>query len=124
MKDVTLKHRRGEFTLDAAFDLHGARVTALFGPSGAGKSTVISAIAGLFRPDFGRITIAGQKLLDTESGKFLPPRARRIGVLFQDLRLFPHLSVAANLMYGRRRAFPLCGHGTLRPRLPIRPPGL
>ena len=112
MKDVTLRHRRGEFILDAAFDLHGARVTALFGPSGAGKSTVIAGIVGLFRADFGHITIAGQTFLDTESGKFVPPRERRIGVMFQDLRLFPHLSVEANLMYGGRRATPRPKHGT------------
>jgi molybdate transport system ATP-binding protein len=106
MKDVTLQHRRGGFSIDAAFDLHGSRVTALFGPSGAGKSTIIAAIAGLFRPDFGQITIADQTLLDTATGKSLPPRARRIGVMFQDLRLFPHLSAEANLLYGWRRTTP------------------
>ncbi len=106
MKDVTLKHRRGGFSIDAAFDLHGSRVTALFGPSGAGKSTIIGAIAGLFRPDFGHVTIADQTLLDTATGKCLPPQSRGIGVMFQDLRLFPHLSVEANLLYGWRRATP------------------
>lgn len=104
MKDVTLKHRRAGFALEAEFDLHGARVTALFGPSGAGKSTIIAAIAGLFRPEFGRITIAGETVFDSQSGLFVPPRERRIGVMFQDLRLFPHLSVEANLLYGWRRA--------------------
>ena len=103
MKDVTLKHRRAGFALEAEFDLHGARVTALFGPSGAGKSTIIAAIAGLLRPDKGRITIAGETVFDSQNGVFMPPRARRIGVMFQDLRLFPHLSVEANLFYGWRR---------------------
>lgn len=104
MKDVTLEHRRAGFALEAEFDLHGARVTALFGPSGAGKSTIIAAIAGLFRPDRGRITIDGETVFDSQSGIFVPPRERRIGVMFQDLRLFPHLSVEANLLYGWRRA--------------------
>lgn len=104
MKDVMLKHRRAGFALDSEFDLHGARVTALFGPSGAGKSTIIAAIAGLLRPDQGRITIAGETVFDSQSGIFVPPRARRIGVMFQDLRLFPHLSVEANLFYGWRRS--------------------
>ncbi len=104
MKDVSLKHRRAGFALEAEFDLHGARVTALFGPSGAGKSTIIAAIAGLLRPDQGRITIAGETVFDSQSGIFVPPRERRIGVMFQDLRLFPHLSVESNLFYGWRRA--------------------
>ena len=106
MKDVTLTHRQGGFAIDAGFDLHGARVTALFGPSGAGKSTIIAAIAGLFRPDSGRICIAGKTLVDTQTGIFLPPHVRGIGVMFQDLRLFPHLSVESNLLYGWRRASP------------------
>ncbi|HEX5280037.1 MAG TPA: molybdenum ABC transporter ATP-binding protein [Micropepsaceae bacterium] len=104
MKDITLKHRRAGFALDAEFALAGARVTALFGPSGAGKSTIIAAIAGLIRPEFGRITIAGECVFDSQSGIFVQPRARRIGVMFQDLRLFPHLSVEDNLFYGWRRA--------------------
>jgi molybdate transport system ATP-binding protein len=103
MNDVALKHRRGAFLLDVSFSLADARVTALFGPSGAGKSTVIAALAGLFRPEFGRLVIGGETLLDTTRGIFVPPAARRIGVMFQDLRLFPHLSVNANLFYGWRR---------------------
>jgi len=102
---VQLRHRLGEFVLDAAFEFGGTPcVTALFGPSGAGKSTVINAIAGLLRPEAGRIAINGETLLDTERGIFVPPRARRIGVVFQDARLFPHMSVHANLLYGWRRA--------------------
>jgi len=105
MSAVQLRHRLGSFQLDAAFEF-GAEsgVSALFGPSGAGKSTIINAIAGLIAPEFGRIAINGETLLDTERGVALSARARRIGVVFQDTRLFPHLDVHANLLYGWRRA--------------------
>jgi molybdate transport system ATP-binding protein len=102
---VTLRHRLGAFTLDAAFEFGETPcVTALFGPSGAGKSTVLAAIAGLFRPQIGRIAIAGETLFDSERAIFVPARERRIGIVFQDARLFPHMSVHANLLYGWRRA--------------------
>ena len=102
---VTLQHRLGDFTLDAAFEFGGtACVTALFGPSGAGKSTVLAAIAGLFHPQSGCIAIAGETLFDSERGIFVPARERRVGIVFQDARLFPHMSVHANLLYGWRRA--------------------
>ncbi len=102
---VTLRHRLGDFTLDAAFEFgESPCVTALFGPSGAGKSTVIAALAGLFRPQSGRIAIAGETLFDSERGIFVPARERRVGIVFQDTRLFPHMSVHANLLYGWRRA--------------------
>ena len=102
---VTLQHRLGDFLLDAAFEFGGtACVTALFGPSGAGKSTVIAAIAGLFHPQSGCITIAGETLFDSERKIFVPARERRVGIVFQDTRLFPHMSVHANLLYGWRRA--------------------
>ena len=112
MSDIALQHRRGSFSLDVRFDLAGARVTALFGPSGAGKSTVLAAIAGLIRPDFGHIAIDGEVLLDTKRGRCLTPVQRRIGMMFQDLRLFPHLGVEANLFYGLRRANPRPGRET------------
>lgn len=101
---VQLRHSLGAFKLDAAFEF-GAQpgVTALFGPSGAGKSTVINAIAGLIEPAFGRIVFSGETLLDTERGLSVPARSRRIGVVFQDSRLFPHLTVRANLLYGWHR---------------------
>jgi molybdate transport system ATP-binding protein len=102
---VTLQHRLGDFTLDAAFEFgETACVTALFGPSGAGKSTVLAAIAGLFHPQSGRIVIAGETLFDSERSIFLPARERRVGIVFQDTRLFPHMSVNANLLYGWHRA--------------------
>jgi molybdate transport system ATP-binding protein len=106
MPDVALRHRFGRdgFALDVAFAAPEAGVTALFGPSGCGKSTVLAAVAGLLRPDAGRIVVAGTTLLDTAAGQCVPPQRRRCGVVFQDARLFPHLSVATNLRYGLRRA--------------------
>jgi molybdate transport system ATP-binding protein len=95
------KRARGDFTLNAAFEA-GEGVTALFGPSGSGKSTIIRLIAGLEKPDSGRITASGETLLDTDRGIDVPPERRRVGVVFQDSLLFPHLSVRANLVYGER----------------------
>src|SRR5688500_15901240 len=101
--DVVLQHRLGTFRLDASFQFSAPGVTALFGPSGAGKSTIIHAIAGLLRPEAGRIVIDGETLLDTDKGIFVPAQQRRIGVVFQDARLFPHLTVKGNLLYGWQR---------------------
>jgi molybdate transport system ATP-binding protein len=98
--EVALRHRFGRFDLDVAFQAP-AGVTALFGPSGAGKSTLVNAVAGLLRPDSGRIAVDGWTLLDTASGCWLPPHRRRVGYVFQEGRLFPHLNVRQNLRYGR-----------------------
>ena len=76
-------------------------MTALFGRSGAGKTTLIDIVGGLVRPDRGRVAVDGQVLVDTERGIFVPSHHRRIGYVFQDSRLFPHLSVRRNLLYGR-----------------------
>jgi molybdate transport system ATP-binding protein len=100
--EVSLRHRTGAFELDAAFATHG-KVTALFGPSGAGKSTIVAAIAGLLRPKRGRIALDGRVLTDLP-GLFVPAERRRIGVVFQDARLFPRMSVRDNLLFGWRRA--------------------
>ena len=97
---VRLHHRFPGFTLDAAFDAP-AGVTALFGRSGSGKTSVINAVAGLLRPGEGRITLNDRLLLDTATRHSLPPHRRRIGYVFQDARLFPHLTVRQNLLYGR-----------------------
>ncbi|MEA5163172.1 molybdate transport system ATP-binding protein [[Luteovulum] sphaeroides subsp. megalophilum] len=97
---VALQHRFGEFALDTAFEAP-AGVTALFGHSGSGKTTVVNAVAGLLRPDRGRVLAQGERLLDTEAGLWLPPHRRRVGYVFQDARLLPHLSVRQNLLYGR-----------------------
>ena len=91
----------GDTTIEAAFHSEGG-VTALFGPSGAGKTSIINMIAGLLRPDRGRIEVDGETLDDTAQRLHIPAHRRRIGYVFQDARLFPHLSVAQNLDYGRR----------------------
>jgi len=107
MLQVALRHRyagRHGFALDAGFDMPEAGVTALFGASGCGKSTILAAVAGLLRPQEGRVALDGTVLLDTARGICLPPEARRCGVVFQDARLFPHLSVETNLRYGLKRA--------------------
>src|SRR5262249_8340189 len=85
----------------AKFESQG-RVTGLFGASGAGKSSLINMIAGLLRPDRGVIALDGETLDDTSTGTHVPPHRRRIGYVFQDARLFPHLDVRPNLDYGRR----------------------
>ncbi len=96
--DVALK--LGAFDLDVAF-ASDAGITALFGRSGAGKSMTISLIAGLARPDRGCIVLDDRVLVDTAQAIFLPAHRRRIGLVFQDARLFPHLSVRQNLLFGR-----------------------
>ncbi|MCJ2035955.1 molybdenum ABC transporter ATP-binding protein [Methylobacterium sp. J-068] len=100
---VAVEHRQGAFRLDAAFETPGG-VTALFGRSGSGKTTLVNLIGGLIRPDRGRIVLDGETLVDTGARRFVPPHRRRIGYVFQDSRLFPHLSVRANLLFGRRLA--------------------
>jgi molybdate transport system ATP-binding protein len=101
--DLALQHRLGAFALDVDFRVERPGITALFGPSGAGKTTIVNAIAGLFRPARGRIAIDGDVLFDSAIGASVPARQRRIGYVFQDARLFPHLSVRDNLLFGARR---------------------
>ncbi|OSP56124.1 molybdenum ABC transporter ATP-binding protein [Pseudoruegeria sp. SK021] len=96
---VQLTHHFDDFTLDVAFDT-ASGVTALFGPSGSGKTTIVNAVAGLLRPDRGRVALNGVPLFDTDTGHWTPPHRRRIGYVFQDGRLFPHLTVRQNLRYG------------------------
>ena len=98
--DVVAQTQLGDFRLDASFKSDG-RVTAIFGPSGSGKTSVLNVIAGLLRPERGRVAVDGAVLTDSEAGVFLPPHRRRVGYVFQDGRLFPNLSVKANLLYGR-----------------------
>lgn len=104
MLDVAVQHRFPGFVLDAAFTVPASGVAALFGPSGCGKSTILAAVAGLLRPDGGRVILNGQTLFDGAQRRMVPPERRRCGVVFQDSRLFPHLSVETNLRYGLRRA--------------------
>lgn len=99
MLEIELHHGFGAFTLDVGFDAPPG-VTVLFGRSGSGKSTIVNAVAGLLRPDRGRIVAGGRVLLDRAAGVNLPPHRRRLGTVFQEGRLFPHLSVRQNLAYG------------------------
>ena len=101
MLKVDVTKQLGEFSLEAAFESEG-RVTGLFGASGAGKTTLVNMIAGLLRPDRGTIAIDGETVDDTAQGIHVPIWRRRIGYVFQDARLFPHLDVRQNLDYGRR----------------------
>ena len=99
---VRIKRVQGAFALDVCFTGLNSGITALFGPSGAGKTSVINMIAGLVRPDSGHISVGGRVLYDSEQGIAVPPEKRRIGYIFQESRLFPHLSVRSNLTYGMR----------------------
>jgi molybdate transport system ATP-binding protein len=101
MLRVDIAKQLGEFSLEAAFTSEG-RVTGLFGASGAGKSSLINIIAGLLKPDRGVVILDGETLDDTSAHVHVPPHRRRIGYVFQDARLFPHLDVRQNLDYGRR----------------------
>ncbi|MDH2385766.1 molybdenum ABC transporter ATP-binding protein [Bradyrhizobium sp. CER78] len=101
MLRVDITKQLGEFSLAASFTSEG-RVTGLFGASGSGKTSLINTIAGLLRPDRGTIVIDGETVDDTAAGIHVPTWRRRIGYVFQDARLFPHLDIRQNLDYGRR----------------------
>jgi molybdate transport system ATP-binding protein len=103
--EVDVRHRLRWFDLSVEVAA-GRETLALVGPSGAGKTTVLRAIAGLMRPDRGRITVEGKAVLDTESGIDLPPESRGVGLVFQEGALFPHLTVAGNVAYGLRGRLP------------------
>jgi molybdate transport system ATP-binding protein len=99
MLEIDLHLRAGDFELDVQCSLPGP-ATGIFGPSGAGKTTILHCLAGLTMPESGRIVLDGEVLFDSHRGIFVPPNKRRIGVVFQDIRLFPHYSVRGNLQYG------------------------
>lgn len=98
--EVDVFLRLGDFALDACFSTDRG-LTALFGPSGSGKTTLVNIIGGLLRPERGRVVVNGRVLVDTAQGVFIPKHRRRIGYIFQEPRLFPHLTVRQNLLYGR-----------------------
>lgn len=106
MLDISLRRVQGNFTVDMDFISKGTGVTALFGHSGSGKTSVINMIAGLIRPDKGHIVVNGRCVFDGEKGINIPPELRRFGYVFQDGRLFPHMSVQGNLVYGMKRVPP------------------
>ena len=124
--EVAVRKRLGALALNVEFAAE-APVVGLFGRSGSGKSSVVNAIAGLLRPDSGRIAIDGQVLFDASRGVNLAPEKRRIGYVFQDGLLFPHMSVRRNLLYGASRAgeitfdavVALLGLGALLERRPL-----
>ncbi len=101
MLAVDIEKRLGEFEIKVAFESQGS-VTALFGSSGSGKTSIVNMVAGLVKPDRGRIALDDTVLFDSTTRVNVPMHRRRIGYVFQEGRLFPHLSVAANLDYGRR----------------------
>lgn len=98
--DVSVRHRLDAFSLDIAFSTDGG-ITALFGRSGSGKTSLIRVLAGLIHPDEGHVRLDDETILDTASRTFTPPHRRRFGTVFQEGRLFPHLTVRQNLLYGR-----------------------
>jgi molybdate transport system ATP-binding protein len=101
---VAAARKLGSFALNVAFELPTPGVAALFGPSGCGKTTVVNVIAGLLAPDAGEVALDETVLLDTRRGIDIPAEQRRIGYVFQDARLFPHLNVGSNLKFALRRA--------------------
>lgn len=120
--EIRVQKRLGDVALDVDLATDAA-IAALFAPSGAGKTSLLNMVAGLLRPDKGRIAIAGETLFDSACGIDLPPERRRIGYVFQDRRLFPHLTVRANLLYARPDAelgptLDLLGIGHLLGRYP------
>jgi molybdate transport system ATP-binding protein len=106
--EIRVRRSFGAATVEADIET-GAQALALVGPSGGGKTTLLNMIAGLERPDEGRIAIAGTTLFDSAEGVNLSPAARRIGYVFQEPRLFPHYTVAANLRYARASGEALIG---------------
>lgn len=124
MLDLAIRTTVGAFALDATLAAPGG-VTALFGPSGAGKTSVIRAVAGLLRPAAGHIRLGERVVFDAARGINLPTAERRIGYVFQEPRLFPHMRVAENLRYGgTHRIAALIDLLDLRPLLDRRPAGL
>src|SRR3954447_1038815 len=101
MLAVDVERQLGEFRVGAKFDAPDG-VTALFGPSGSGKTSIVNMIAGLITPDRGRVMCNETLLFDSSGGVNQPTHQRHIGYVFQDGRLFPHMTVAQNLDYGRR----------------------
>ena len=104
MLELQVRKKLGRFAIDAEVACETGGIVALFGRSGAGKTSLVNMLAGLLRPDAGRIAVNGGVLFDAERGIDLPPERRRLGYVFQEGRLFPHLSVRGNLTYGLKRA--------------------
>src|SRR6185312_11215447 len=99
--ELRVRHRLRRFELDARLSV-GNEVLALVGPSRAGKSSMLRVVAGLLRPDEGSVSLSGRVLLDRGKGVDRPPQDRRVGVVFQEGALFPHMGVTGNVAYGLR----------------------
>ncbi|GBU13657.1 molybdate ABC transporter ATPase [Enterobacterales bacterium] len=127
MLELDFSQQLGDLTLQVSQSLPAQGITAIFGLSGAGKTSLINAIGGLTRPDFGRIALNDRVLSDAEQNIFLPPEKRRVGYVFQDARLFPHYRVQGNLQYGMAASMrgqfdnivALLGIGPLLSRFPL-----
>lgn len=102
MLELKVLKKLGAFVIDVAFSTGDSGITAVFGPSGAGKTSIINMVAGLLKPDEGKIYLNDEPLFDSEKAINVPPNRRRLGYIFQDGRLFPHLSVKSNLTYGMK----------------------
>ena len=102
MLQVSIQKQLEAFALQVSFVLASRGITVLWGASGSGKTTLLQCLAGLLRPDAGRIACREAVWFDAERGVCLAPERRRIGYVFQDVRLFPHLSVRSNMLFGRR----------------------
>jgi molybdate transport system ATP-binding protein len=103
MLDIAIQKRLGDFTIDVAFTAPTPGVTALFGRSGSGKTSIVRSLAGLARPDRGQIRVGETVFFDSDKGIDVPAEQRRVGYVFQDSRLLPHIKVEDNLRYGWKR---------------------
>jgi len=102
--EIDFRHSLGNATFEVAFNVQRPGITVLFGPSGSGKTTTVNVLAGLLKPRQGRIVLGERIVLDTTRGIFVKPRKRNIGYVFQDARLFPHMTVHENLRFGWKRS--------------------
>ncbi|MCB2226445.1 MAG: molybdenum ABC transporter ATP-binding protein [Desulfarculaceae bacterium] len=102
MLSFNARKKLGSFDLEASFTAKPRSITALYGPSGAGKTSMVNILAGLLKPDAGRVVLGERVLFDSQAKVNLRPERRRVGCVFQDGRLFPHLSVRSNLLFGHK----------------------
>jgi molybdate transport system ATP-binding protein len=102
MITISFIKRLPQLTVDVEIEIAHIGLTCIFGPSGAGKSTILSMVAGLDSPDAGLISINGRRLYDSKNNITLPPEERKVGMVFQDALLFPHMTVKSNLLYGKK----------------------
>ncbi|MGI9531979.1 ATP-binding cassette domain-containing protein [Lutimonas sp.] len=102
----SLKSSSGDMLLDIKMQLEERNLTTIYGPSGAGKSTLLHLLAGLIKPDTGRIAVGGILWSDTANSAFMPPQNRNIGLVFQEYALFPNMTVKENLIFGLRKSDP------------------